>query len=351
MSQKALLVTGIGDPLVLGDRPIPVPAPYELLVEVTSAGLNPHDQKARDKEHLFTGQPLVLAHDVVGKIIQTGSCQATTFTTGDHVFGMSTFNPNLVNDSGGLQQYAVLDGRYVAKVTDAGLTDDEAATIPVNSVVAAVAVFDASGLGIPAPFSAAAGSFDYASQSLVVIGGASNCGRFVIQLAKFVGIGRIVAVAAASNTNELKSLGASHVVDRHASDVVQRVRKIVGDDLVYAVDTVNYGPHQALGVAVLSNTKKGVLAVLLPTNGDLDEHVKSSKKMGFERHFVYGGSNNYPDLMKQYWKHLPVWIRNGHVKPASSSVIYGLDPNQVNECLDKYRDGTATVRVVVRPNV
>lgn len=41
--QKALLVTGPGDRIVLGTRHIPTPGPKEVLVKVTIAGCKCHD--------------------------------------------------------------------------------------------------------------------------------------------------------------------------------------------------------------------------------------------------------------------------------------------------------------------
>jgi NADPH2:quinone reductase len=41
--QKALLVTGLAEPIVLGTRHIPTPGPKEVLVKVTIAGCKCHD--------------------------------------------------------------------------------------------------------------------------------------------------------------------------------------------------------------------------------------------------------------------------------------------------------------------
>ena len=48
-TQKALLVTEIGKPVILTtDRPIPRPGPNQVQLKVSVAGLNPHDQRGRD---------------------------------------------------------------------------------------------------------------------------------------------------------------------------------------------------------------------------------------------------------------------------------------------------------------
>lgn len=48
-TQKALVVTELGKPVkLIHDRPIPEPSPKQIQIKVKIAGINPHDQKARD---------------------------------------------------------------------------------------------------------------------------------------------------------------------------------------------------------------------------------------------------------------------------------------------------------------
>lgn len=277
----------------------------------------------------------------------------STFNIGDHIFAQSSISPEgeigFSSEAGGLQQYALVDVRYAAKVAESGLTDDEAATFPVSIMASFIALFQSSNLGFPPPFSPEAKSFDYASKTLLIVGGASNCGRFGIQLAKLAGIGRIITVAAKRNEDELKDLGATDVIDRHADDVAGLIRKIVGDDLVYALDTINNGPDQHVGVAALSNSKKGKLMTLIPPGGELDSAKIGPKESGYERNISYGASKIYPEITIDFWKTLPTWIRKGLLKPARFEVIEGLNADLVNGALDRYRDGKQTVKVNIHP--
>src|SRR3954453_20436234 len=54
------------------------------------------------------------------------------------------------------------------------------------------------------------------------------------------GIGRVVAIASESNESQLKSLGATRVIDRHQSlgEIDKEVRAIVGDDLTIVYDCI-----------------------------------------------------------------------------------------------------------------
>jgi NADPH2:quinone reductase len=316
--------------------------------------VNPHDEKVRNKGRFSTGEPAILANDVVGEIVKLGTGEVVSAVNiGEHIFAQSSISPEggfgFSSVAGGLQQYALVDVRHAATVAESSLTDDEAATFPVNIIPPFIALFESSNLGFPPPFSPEAQSFDYASKTLLIVGGASNCGRFGIQLAKIAGIGRIITVAAKRNEEGLKALGATDVIDRHADDVAGLVRRIVGDDLGYALDTINEGHDQYVGVAALSNSKRGKLMTLIPPEGELDPAKIGLKKFGYDWNLTFGASSIYSEITVEFWKVLPSWIRRGLLKPANFEVIKWLDADKVNEALDRYRDSKPTVKGNVHP--
>jgi NADPH:quinone reductase-like Zn-dependent oxidoreductase len=243
------------------------------------------------------------------------------------------------NDSNAAQQYALVDARFVGRVAGSGLSDDEAATIPVVVLAAFVALFAKSGHGFPAPFEPEARTFDYGGVTLLVVGGGSNTGRATIELAKLVGVGRIIAVAGRRNSDVLRAIGATHVVDREASDALDQIRAITGDDLVYAVDTVNAGKEQELGVAALSNSKKGTLITLRRPDGEFDTARIGSKAAGYDRRLVFGVSPMHPEVTVGFWEWIPKVLKEGRIRPMEFEVVEGLDARAVNGVLDRYRDG------------
>ncbi|KAF5584431.1 zinc-type alcohol dehydrogenase [Fusarium pseudocircinatum] len=349
MSQKALLLEEVGKPLALGQRTIPEPGENQLLVKVLVAGLNPHDQRTRDDGLFITSMPYVIASDIVGEVMTAGTGEySAKFKHGDHVFGHTFVEGGFNNDFNAAQQYALVDARFVGRVADSGLTDDEASTIPVIVLAAFIALFAPSGHGIPAPFASEAKSFDYSSISLLVIGGGSNTGRAVVELANLAGIGQIIVIAGKQNEENLKAVGATHVIDRRAPDVLGQIRAITGDELIYAVDTVNAGLDQELDVAALSSKKKGTLITLRRPDGDFDAARIGSKAAGYERRLVFGVSPIHPELTMKFWKEVPRWYKEGKLRPSSFEVIKGLDADAVNKALDKYRDG-AGVKMNIHP--
>lgn len=311
--------------------------------------MNPHDQRTRDVGLFITAMPYVVASDIVGEVITKGAGEhAAKFSIGEHVFGHTFAEGGFSNDFNAAQQYALVDARYVGKVAASGLSLDEASTIPVILLAAFVALFASSGLGLPAPFSSEAKTFPYAETTLLVIGGGSNTGRATIELAAMVGIGRIIAVAGSRNEASLQSIGATNFVDRAAHDALERIRTITGDKLIYAVDTVNDGPDQELGVAALSNIKKGSLVTLRRPHGDLNADKIGAKAAGYERRLVFGVSPIHPEVTMEFWKEIPQWLKDGKVHASKFEVIEGLDADAVNKALDGYRDGTG-VKTNIHP--
>ena len=333
-TQKAIVVMELNKPVTLiNDRPIPEPAVGQVQVKVAVAGINPHDQKGREWGLLTEGDlPSILTHDVVGRVSKLGF-GVTELSVGDRVVYQPTFLPGSTQN--GLQEYAVADIGFLAKIPDS-ITDDEAATLPTNAIAPLVALFKT--LNIPAPWTAEAREFDYANTAILIVGGGSNCGKFGVQLAKLANIGRIVVVG--GDEALLKSFGATHVLDRHDGEetVVAKIRDIVGDDLVYAFDAINPPEGLFLALNALSNSRRGALARLLPRD-PVDESRVLGKQAGFDVRDVFGSSHGHPELAAGFWSRLPRYLEAGQIKPLDYVVKQGLLAENVNEVLDAYRDG------------
>lgn len=343
-TQTALVVQKVGAPVVaVSDFPIPQPGPKQVQVRVTIAGLNPHDQKGRDIG-LFTQSSLpvaLLGNDVVGVVTVPGE-GATRFKVGDHVFGQASIAPG--STSKATQQYAVLDEDFASVVPEA-VTEDDCATLPTNIIAGLVGFFDKEqGLDIPTPWSSTESRSHLANSSILIVGGGANTGRFATQLAKLVGFGTIVVVG--GTEEELQKYGATHVVDRHGGDdaVLQRVRDIVGDGLVYAFDAFNAPEGQHLAINSLSNSKQGTLTRLVWSRGAVDESKIHSKQAGYVLKDVLGFSHSKPELAIPFWKHIAEYLVQGKIYPLAYVVEQGLDVAKANEVLDRYRDGKAVTQ-------
>ncbi|EED13009.1 alcohol dehydrogenase, zinc-containing, putative [Talaromyces stipitatus ATCC 10500] len=336
-TQKAIVVSELGKPVTL--------------VKVAVAGLNPHDQKSRDwglfilrdltpvpKDYSGdTDLPSVPTNDVVGRITKLGP-GVTDLAIGDRIVYQPSFAPG--SKQNGLQEYALAELGALTKIPDS-ITDDEAATLPTNIIAPLVALFDA--LQIPAPWLPAAKDFDYANTTILIVGGGSNCGQFGVQLAKLANIGRIVVVG--GDEAKLRSFGATHVIDRYAGYemVLTKIRDIVGDDLVYAYDSINPAEGQLLALNALSSSKRGALARLIP-RVPVDESKVLGKRAGFDVRDVFGSSQVHPELAAGFWSRVPSYLESRQIKPLAYVVKRGLTAENVNEVLDAYRDGKSVAK-------
>lgn len=348
--QTALLVTEFRKPLIKSTTwPIPTPGSTQLLIRVTVAALNPHDEKVRwgyFKDYFKDDLPTPIANDIVGVVDKIGS-DITKFKIGDRIFTYGNF---LEKDhfQNGLVQYAIADEAYTAKVPE-NLNEHDVATLPVNISASAIGLFDEKyGLGLPAPWTVEAKSFDYTNTTLLIIGGGSNCGRFAVQLAKLAGIGKIVALG--GKEDELKKWGATQVLDRHGGDeaVQSRIKSAVGDDLIYVFDAVNPGESLYVGINALSSTRKGTVARLIPSSPY--ESAKITKKDDeYEIKDTYGIPHGQ-SVGKELWRNLGGYLKDGKILPLKYEVAdgVGLDAGKVNEVLDRYRDGKPVVQTHFR---
>ncbi|KAH7086114.1 putative alcohol dehydrogenase [Paraphoma chrysanthemicola] len=329
-NQTALVVKTIGKPMVsVSDWPVPSPGPKQVQVRVTVSGLNPHDRGSRDFG-LFIGDdlPNVLANDVVGVVTALGE-GANRFKVGDRIFAQAGGK-----ETKGLQEYAVLDEDYAANVPE-GIKDDEAATLPTNTIANVIGFYDPSNLAIPAPWAGKTTT----TNTILIIGGGSNCGRFAVQFARLSDFTRIVVVG--GDAAELKSYGATHVIDRHGGHeaVTKRIRDIVGDDLTLAFDAVSLPSEQHLGINALSNSKTGKLARLRSMPGRVQEDLVLPKKSKYELKNVMGASPLAPGVTVPFWKIVSDWLVQGKIKSLEYVTVDGLDAAKANEVLDGYRSG------------
>ncbi len=258
--------------------------------------------------------PAVIGGDLVGTVLTSGHEVSSSFPAGATVFAQCNFlNPS----AGGLQEYTVINGEY-AGIVPANISITEAALYPINAMTSAVALFTPDGFDLPFPGTPEAQSFDYPSQTVVIIGGGSNTGKLAIQLARIAGIGTIIAIASKSNEEVLKSYGATHVIARQDKHIEKQVRDVVGDDLIHVLDTINT-PDRTLALSMLSNTKQGILAHLTP--GSSSEVLRAQKEAGVRESGVQGFSHRYPEFGRLFWKIFPEWLESGRIKSINTKSL------------------------------
>lgn len=280
--------------------------------------------------------PVVLTNDVVGTVVALGP-GVSKYALGDRVVSHAGFAPGGVQS--GLQEYALHDIGAGVKIPDS-VSDDEAVTLPTALIAPLFGLFSKDkGLGIPAPWTSEAAEFGYTGTSLLIVGGGSSCGKFAVQLAALAGIGRIVVVGGPEE--ELKSYGATHIINRHLGfdAVLEQIRAVVGDELYYAFDAINMPEGQLLAANALSSHKRGRLARLLTSFGPVDESRVVGKKAGFQVVNVLGLSQLQPEIAYPFWERVPELLTSGKLRPLGFVINDGLTVENVSEVFQAYKEG------------
>lgn len=250
-------------------------------------------------------------------------------------------------DQSGLQEYAILPENSVAKLPSR-FDYDQMVTFPVNATTSFSALFNPKGFGFPAPFQGLE-QRDLRDETILIVGGGSNVGKFAIQYAALAGIGKILTLASVSGTEELKSLGATHIIDRHGSDI--EIRKQIseategkGVDKIYDCASWDY----TNSVSLLSTERHGTLLILhLP--GDI-QRVIDEKKLDIRVEFVLGNRAYMEEQGALFWENLPNWVKEGKLRVGKYQIIEGLDNlEKIEAGLESYSSGQAVVPVIVHP--
>ncbi|KAL5525577.1 hypothetical protein ACEPAG_6913 [Sanghuangporus baumii] len=229
--QKALFLEAPVGEFRVRSKEIQKPGPGELLVKIHATALNPVDWKIRDFNIIVNEYPAVLGVDSAGIVQEVGE-GVEGFVKGDRVVheGWSS------NDKATFQQFTIVPAEITAKLPS-NVSFDEAASVPAGLITAAVGLYGDRPEGVTKykPTWEEGGEGLYREKPIVVFGGSTSVGQYVIQFAKLSGFSPIITTASLHNTDLLKSLGASHVIDRNA-DVSAETKKIIGDtpaELIY----------------------------------------------------------------------------------------------------------------------
>ncbi|KAJ7438450.1 hypothetical protein FB451DRAFT_1378187 [Mycena latifolia] len=313
MSQLALVYESQGRQSIQS-RPLPEPVKGHVQVRVQAAAFNPLDYKIYDYGLDFIEKyPTVLGVDAAGEVTKIGP-DVTKFKVGDRV----TFicNPNFPegvtgSERGAFQQYALADVRLTAKIP-ANVDYDSASSFPVAGNTAAGALYGQ--LKFTDPWLGGEGA--YKGEKIVILGGSSSVGSYAIQLAVLSGL-EAITTASPAHFDYLKSIGASAVIDRSATDVADQILAAAGGPL--------------LGVEILQS--QGKLVLVLPTEPSTKAaaDAKDITMLG-----TYGAAGWY--LSERFWDAIEGYFERGVVKFNRATVLPG-GLRAWEEGLDLHRQG------------
>ncbi|EJD07037.1 GroES-like protein [Fomitiporia mediterranea MF3/22] len=332
--QKALLLETPKGEFRVRQTSIPKPGPGELLVKIHATALNPADWKRHEFNLFVPTFPAIFGTDAAGTVEALGE-GVQGFQKGDRVYDVfrATF-----------QQYGIVPAELAAKLPD-NISFDEAASIPLGIATAAVGLYADRPDGVQkyTPCWEEGGEGLYRGKPIVIFGGSSSVGQYVIQLAKLSGFSPIIATASLHNSDFLESLGANHVIDRKA-DVPSKVKEILGDTPVALVyDAVSEKDTQQQAWDVLG---PGGTLVLILREAYVD---KNKGKTVIDTVFADLHSSELRQLGASLQSKLTRLLETGAIKPNRVEVL----PNGlagIPDGLKRLKENKVSgVKLVARP--
>ncbi len=195
----------IEDPEALMDLelPMPVAGAQDLLVRIRAIAVNPVDTKVRKRSAPDSESYRVLGWDAVGEVMAVGE-EVAGFRQGDRVYYAGDLNRPGCN-----AEYQCVDARLAALAPD-GLSDAEAAALPLTTITAWELLFDHLGICRLED----EGAQQCNAEILLIVGAAGGVGSMLIQLARALTGATVIATASRSaSRNWVRSLGAHFIID------------------------------------------------------------------------------------------------------------------------------------------
>ncbi|KAH6999225.1 chaperonin 10-like protein [Ilyonectria sp. MPI-CAGE-AT-0026] len=237
------------------DSPIPVPQKGQVLIRVVVAGSNPKDVKST-----FWLPPSNFGDDIAGYVESVGD-GVLEFRPNDRVAAFhEMFTPH-----GAFAEYAIAWAHTTFRLP-ANVSFEEAATVPLTSMTAALGLY--SNLRLPLPWTTDEDRPE--TGPLIIYGAGAAVGSFAVQFAR-------------------KSESKDHVetlIDSSKGDVVidyrlgpetvlAEIKKALGGKpLLYAFDAVaDYGSDKILGAFL--HPESGRITMTLPKDGGVPEGVEA----------------------------------------------------------------------------
>lgn len=315
---RAVEITAFGSPdvLRLGERPVPVAGPGEVLIRVAASGINRPDVLQRKGHYAPPPGASDLPGLEVAGVIEGGDAAAMAqagLQVGERVCALVA--------GGGYAEWCVAPVEQCLPVP-AGLSDVEAASLPETFFTVWSNVFDRGRL--------------QRGETLLVQGGSSGIGVTAIQLGRALGATVIVTAGSDEKCAACLALGAHHAINYQTHDFVAEVQRITAGKGVDVVLDMVAGSYVAREVECLA--EDGRLVIIAVQGG-----VKSELNAGLvlRRRLTITGSTLRPRsvafkgaiaraLREQVW---PLLV-SGAVRPVVYSTFVAADAAKAHALME-----------------
>jgi NADPH:quinone reductase-like Zn-dependent oxidoreductase len=222
-----------------------------VLVRVAASGINPVDTKVRryGGDPRAVGEPpFILGWDVAG-VVEEAADNLNRFAVGDRVFGMPWF-PRLAR---AYAEYVTSPARQLARTPD-GLTDEQAAGLPLAGLTAWQSVVDLAEVG--------------EGDRVLIHAAAGGVGHIAVQIAKARGA-YVIGTARAAKHDYLRRLGVDEPIDYTTTAFEEAVSDV--DIVLDGVGSEDYGLRS------LETLREDGLLIVLP-GGVSDAVAKAAEE-------------------------------------------------------------------------
>ena len=270
---KAAFYEEFGPPEVLqiGERPKPVPAADEVLVQVAAAGVNPIDRRLRNGElqPFFQREwPIIPGWDLAGRIVEVGA-DVDGWQVGDEIAGLA-FLWKLQH--GTYAEYVPVKASAIAR-KPASLSFVQAAALPLVSLTAWESLAEYAELK--------------AGQSVLIQAGAGGLGSVAIPIARHLGA-KIYTTARQKNFDYVRDRGADHVIDYTCEDYVEVLKRCEPDGVDVVLESLS--SDQAIEDAIRLVRPGGTVVYMNNEPPDMPEVAAKQIRTKFLHHSPDGAS-------------------------------------------------------------
>jgi len=213
---KQIVVNEFGGPekLTLHDVPMPSVGDGQIVIKVEASGVNFSDVLQRKNKYVFpVTLPFVPGYEVAGIVTEIGK-GVENISIGDRVVAML---PN----NGGYAEYVATD-YFLASVLPPSISNQESLALQVQGLTAYFMLKDFAKM--------------QAGQTVLIHAAAGGVGTLLVQIAKEMGAGKIIATASdAEKLAIAKALGADELINYSETNWSEKVKEVTdgrGVDLI-----------------------------------------------------------------------------------------------------------------------
>lgn len=313
---KAIEITVPGGPEVLAvaDMPTPQAGHGEVLIEVTTAGVNRADLLQRQGYYPPPpGASPILGLECSGRVVAVG--QGTSrWSVGEQVCALL--------GGGGYAQFVAVPEGQVMPVPH-GVSLQDAAALPEVAATVYSNLHTVAGLR--------------AGEWLLVHGGTSGIGSFALQWARAIGVHTITTAGSDEKALRCQQLGADAAVNYRTEDFVERVREVTqghGADVILDIIGAKYLSRNVASLA--SGGRLVIIGLQGGVRGEIDLAALLRAKAtiaatSLRARSVQEKQEICDALVREVW---PL-IADGRIEPVVDTVLPWFEAAQAHRLLDR----------------